>query len=296
MNIRDKLKSLFSYMEKKNVFPILAVVCFILLLVLIYIGISYSSQQEAQRLKKINDEAIHGAPVEQVKETVNHNYERELNGIKDSIPGKQAQTEEQAKQQEQQFTPTLSDKEVDASTIYDLISKKDFEGALEKVSVIQTEDPLNAQVYKKLEADLSIISNIKTSTYPSDTVSLFPFIDDPKIMVYTFLSFDHNTQKKLIKIPESDICAKYKDITNAEIIKPDELPNFSKFYNSESILNKEIWKLEVYTDEYTPTDSKVMYYYVIKDVKDKGKNEIYYAEYDGTFKIGAPTKYTDLVK
>ena len=160
--------------------------------------------------------------------------------------------------------------------IYSDCSKNSFEVAYLKMETFLKDNPEKLEEYNSIREDINTIMNcFKEDSEVGIEEYLLTTIKDPELAIYAFLHADLDIQKKLIKIQESSGCPEHKEVIHKEIILPSDLPHFSKHWNAMTIEGKEIWKLEMYTNEWYPTIN----YYVIVDTENN-TNQIYFSEYN----------------
>lgn len=162
-----------------------------------------------------------------------------------------------------------------------------------EVYVFEEDTENRKEKFHSMREDLNTMAELKSDDYYIEKSTLLPFINDPELLLYSFYDLELREQKEIVSIKDSDILplprSFLKTLEKVEV-RPSELPNFSKQYNSISIKGKEIWRLEVAIGQHNIPEH---YVYIIIDTENAGRNKVYYIEAQDNG-LWVPTKYDQL--
>lgn len=164
--------------------------------------------------------------------------------------------------------------------IYQYCSEGNFIEAYQLLEAYVYDDDTEKrkEKYYSMREDLNTMAGFNNDNFYVEKLMLLPYINDPELLLYSFYDLDLREQRDIVSIKDSDILPlprSFLRVLEKVQIRPSELPNFSKQYNSITIKGKEIWRLEVAIGKHNIPEH---YVYIIIDTENAGRNKVYYIE------------------
>jgi len=183
--------------------------------------------------------------------------------------------------------PATKDDLVDS--IYDYSAKGNYSKALKQLDYYIENNPDEKESLFLLLEDLNSLTLAFEDINSVEDEYLIGYTKDQELYLYSFLDSSLDYQIENIKIQDSVVIPEHRKVYLREQIRPIDLPYFEDYFDSRSIKGKEIWKLTIPVNEYTPDAN----FYIIYDPELK-INQIFYSEYSEEFPNEYTTRYIHL--